>query len=137
MSLDPLNKEQRSERMSRIKSKNTKLEIIIRQFVFHSGYRYRLNVKELPGKPDLVFKSQRKVIFINGCFWHQHGCMHYTIPKTRLDYWLPKLQRNIERDNENIKLLEKMGWKILIIWECEIKHKITSVKEKISSFLMN
>lgn len=137
MSIDPLNKEQRSERMSRIRSKDTKLEIIIRQFVYHSGFRYRIHIKELPGKPDIVFKSRKKVIFIHGCFWHQHGCKYYVMPKTRLDYWLPKLKNNADRDKANIEMLNNDGWEVLLLWECVIKHDITGTKNKILSFLMH
>lgn len=134
MSLDPLNAKQRSERMSRIRSENTKPEMVVRRLVYHSGFRYRLHVKELPGKPDLVFKSQKKVIFVHGCFWHQHGCNQYRMPRSKLNYWLPKLQRNIERDEENIKLLESKGWAVFIAWECEIE-KIDFIKQKIIRFL--
>lgn len=137
MSIDPLNKEQRSERMSRIRSKDTKLEIIIRQFVYHSGFRYRIHVKELPGKPDIVFKSRKKVIFIHGCFWHQHGCKYYVMPKTRLDYWLPKLKNNADRDKVNIEMLNNDEWEVLLLWECVIKNDITGTKNKILSFLMH
>ncbi len=136
MTLDPLNKEQRSERMSKIKSVNTKPEMVVRQMVYHSGFRYRLNVKELPGKPDLVFKSKRKVIFINGCFWHQHGCNIYRMPHTRLDYWLPKLEGNILRDMLAFESLEKEGWSVLVVWECEIEKDIERTKEKIINFLL-
>lgn len=134
MPLDPLNAKQRSERMSRIRSKNTKPEMIVRRLVYHSGFRYRLHVKELPGKPDLVFTSRKKVIFVHGCFWHQHGCNHYRMPHSKLDYWLPKLQRNVERDKEDIKLLESEGWAVLIAWECEVE-KTEFIKQKILQFL--
>ena len=136
MSLDPLNPQQRSERMSRIKSSNTKPEMIVRRLVYHSGFRYRLHVKDLPGKPDLVFKSRKKIIFVHGCFWHQHGCNHYRMPHSRLDYWIPKLQRNVERDKENINLLQRDGWSVLVIWECEIK-KADILTEVLLRFLSN
>lgn len=136
MALDPLSKAQRSERMSRIKSKNTKPEMVIRRYLYHSGFRYRLHVKELPGKPDLVFKGRKKVIFIHGCFWHQHGCKYYRMPHTKIEYWIPKLQRNVERDKNEIESLEKSGWNVLIIWECEIKHDLEKIKGKIYSYLV-
>jgi len=134
MSLDPLSKEERSERMSKIRSHNTKPEISVRRLVYGLGYRYRLHAKELPGHPDLVFRPKRKVIFVHGCYWHQHGCGHYRMPKSRTEYWLPKLAKNIERDKHNINQLERDGWKVLVIWECEIKE-VDQLTRKIQEFL--
>lgn len=134
MSFDPLSPFQRSERMSRIKDRDTKPEIFVRRLIFNAGYRYRINVKKLPGSPDVVFKSKKKIIFIHGCFWHQHGCNNYRMPHSKLDYWLPKLKRNVERDKDNIARLKEEGWSILVIWECEIINSI-QISEKIISFL--
>lgn len=111
----------RSENMRRIRSKDTTPELFIRRLVFKMGYRYRLHGKRLPSKPDLVFASHKKVIFIHGCFWHQHkNCKETHYPKTNVDYWLPKLRENKARDKENQTKLKKLGWAFLIIWECQI-----------------
>lgn len=112
--------------MSRIRSKGMKPEMIVRQLVHGMGYRYRLHRNDLPGKPDLVFGPCRKVIFIHGCFWHQHpdpDCKIARLPKSRLDYWIPKLERNFERDCEHQNQLEREGWKVLTVWECETRSK--------------
>jgi len=133
---DTLTKEQRSERMSRVKGKNTTPEIFVRRLVFSLGYRYRLHVQTLAGKPDLVFKKIKKVIFVHGCFWHLHKCNKYRIPKTRLGFWLQKLESNYQRDKKNLHILRKGGWKILTLWECElITTKKEKIKHKIESFL--
>jgi DNA mismatch endonuclease (patch repair protein) len=109
--------------MSMIKGKNTKPEIIVRRFLLKNGYRYRLNYTKLPGKPDIVLTKFKTVIFINGCFWHGHkGCKYYTVPKTRTDWWLDKIKKTKERDLNNYKLLSKNHWKVLVVWECELKH---------------
>lgn len=134
---DKLSKERRSENMQKIRSKDMKPEMAIRKLVHSLGYRYRLHGKILPGKPDLVFASRKKVIFVNGCFWHQHkkaGCSDARLPKSNLDFWLPKLERTQQRDKEHIKTLKEMGWKVLIIWECQIKD-INHIKKKIIKFL--
>jgi len=135
-SYDPLSPEQRSERMSRVRNKDTKPELKIRRLVWSLGYRYRLHSKNLPGRPDLVFHARRKVIFIHGCFWHQHGesCRQYRMPRTRLEFWLPKLEGNKRRDSANQQLLREMGWDYMVIWECRIKA-IEEVKQRIVNFL--
>lgn len=116
--------EHRSWTMSRVRSKDTTPEMIVRRLVHSMGYRYRLHGRRLPGKPDLVFASRRKVIFVHGCFWHQHeGCRKARVPGTRHDYWLPKLARNVERDQEHIARLHALGWEVLVVWECEIKDR--------------
>jgi DNA mismatch endonuclease (patch repair protein) len=123
---DRLDAEQRSANMRAIRSKGMKPEMIVRQLVHSMGYRYRLHRKDLPGKPDLVFGPRRKVIFVHGCFWHQHGdpaCKLAHAPKSRLDYWQPKLSRNQERDAAHQAELESRGWKVLTIWECETRQK--------------
>lgn len=119
--MDSLSPTRRSANMSRIRSKDTKPELLVRRVLHRLGYRYRLHRRDLPGAPDLVFASRRKAIFIHGCFWHQHkGCIDGRLPQSRLDYWLPKLERNVERDRENTVKLRISGWKILKLWECDI-----------------
>ena len=121
--MDDKTPEQRSINMSHIRSKDTKPEEIVRKYLFARGFRYRKNDTRYPGKPDLVLPKYHTVIFINGCFWHQHRCSRSTLPKTNQDYWIPKIQRNVERDRQNIKALEDAGWKVIVIWECELKKK--------------
>lgn len=122
--VDKLTPARRSENMRRIKSKDMKPELLVRQMVHGLGHRYRLHRKDLPGKPDLVFGPKRKVIFVHGCFWHGHereGCLDARRPKSNTGYWNPKLTRNKERDAERIAALEANGWDVLVIWECETK----------------
>lgn len=125
----------RSQLMSRIRSKDTAPELAVRKLVFSLGYRYRKHYNLLPGKPDLVFIGRRKVIFIHGCFWHQHkNCKVSHIPKTNTQFWTEKLNKNCLRDITNEQTLIKDGWKVLIIWECEVKNP-ESLKHKIINFL--
>lgn len=136
---DKLSPERRSANMGKIQSKDTSPEMIVRRLVYCLGYRYRLHRKDLPGKPDLVFSGRKKIIFVHGCFWHQHSittCKIARIPKSRTDYWIPKLQHNVERDSEHQRVLEAGGWKILVIWECEVKN-MDEMKKTISKFLSN
>lgn len=121
--VDNRSKEARSRNMSRIPNKNTKPEEIVRKYLFSKGFRYRKNVSSLPGKPDIVLTKYKTVVFVNGCFWHGHqGCKWFVRPKTNTDFWNAKLQYNIERDNRNYRKLEEMGWNVIIIWECQIRH---------------
>ena len=121
---DVHSKEIRSYNMSRIKGKNTKPELLVRKFLFVNGFRYRLNVKTLPGKPDIVLPKYKTVIFINGCFWHGHkGCRYFVLPKTRTEWWLQKISGTQNRDHEAKTELEKLGWEVIIIWECELKKE--------------
>jgi len=114
----------RSYNMSRIKSKNTKPEILVRKFLFAKGFRYRVNDKKLPGKPDIVLPKYKTVIFVNGCFWHGHdGCKYFVVPKTRTDWWLDKINKNKAKDNDNIQKLMDEGWQALVVWECDLKNK--------------
>jgi len=119
--------ETRSYNMSRIRNKDTKPELLVRQFLYSKGFRYRLHDKNLPGKPDIVFHGKKTVIFIHGCFWHGHkNCKYFVIPKTRTEWWLQKIQKNSNNDAENLKLLEDDGWHVVTIYECELKNeKIT------------
>lgn len=119
---DKLNSDRRSENMRRIRSIDTSPEMIVRRLVHRMGFRYRLHVPKLPGKPDLVFPRLRKIIEVRGCFWHQHGkCIDSHLPKSRQEYWRPKLERNTRRDEINQRALCQLGWSILVVWECEIK----------------
>jgi DNA mismatch endonuclease (patch repair protein) len=131
---DPLTPAERSERMSRIRNTDTKPEMIVRRLVHGMSYRYRLHAPELPGHPDLVFRPRRKVIFVHGCFWHQHGCRQYRQPRTNRSFWEPKLEGNRERDKINQKKLSAMGWKFLVIWECELQN-MDKLKKRITEFL--
>jgi DNA mismatch endonuclease, patch repair protein len=115
--------EVRSYNMSRIKGKNTKPEIMVRKFLHANGFRYRLHEKKLPGKPDIVLKKHITAIFVHGCFWHGHeGCKYYVVPKTRTQWWLDKINRNKQKDEESYKTLREEGWNIITIWECELKR---------------
>jgi DNA mismatch endonuclease, patch repair protein len=114
--------EVRSYNMSQIKGKNTKPEMLVRKFLFSKGFRYRLHVKNLPGKPDIVLPKYKTVIFVHGCFWHGHeGCKYFVIPKTRTDWWLNKINTNKRNDDKALVLLKKDHWKIITLWECELK----------------
>ena len=112
--------------MQAVKSKDTGPELAVRRIMHKLGYRYRLHKKGLPGRPDLVFARRKKVIFVHGCFWHGHDCRYGRPPESRRKYWLPKLERNRERDRENKAELESLGWKVLTVWECQIKRKDTA-----------
>lgn len=111
------------------------MEMVVRRLVHGLGFRYRLHNADLPGKPDLVFRSRKKVIFVHGCFWHRHAnCKLARLPKSKLDFWLPKLQTNKERDKRNQKALTKMEWNYLVVWECEL-NDLKSLKKRIITFL--
>lgn len=117
----------RSYNMSMIRGKNTKPEIVVRKFLFSKGYRYKIHVNRLPGKPDIVLSKFKVVLFIHGCFWHKHdGCKYFVIPKTRTDWWMNKLNATVARDHINQQKLAESGWKVIIIWECELKPSILS-----------
>lgn len=112
--------QKRSDIMSKIGGKNTKPEILVRKFLFSKGFRYRINVKTLPGKPDIVLPKYKTVIFVNGCFWHGHNCKKGKLPSSNIDFWRGKISNNKLRDDKNSDLLIKLGWKVIIIWQCEI-----------------
>lgn len=119
---------ERSYNMSRIKSINTKPEELVRKYLFREGFRYRKNVRNLPGCPDIVLAKYHTVIFINGCFWHVHkNCKSFVYPKSNQTYWRDKLKRNQERDRKNNLLLRRQGWKVLIVWECELKPNMREI----------
>jgi len=121
--------------MSLVRAKDTKPEMVVRRLVHAMGYRYRLHVRDLPGNPDMVFPSRNKVVFVHGCFWHRHGaCKNTRWPKSKLDFWRPKLEQNHRRDKINRRRLGKLGWKVLVIWECQLS-KLATVTERLRSFL--
>lgn len=133
--MDNVKPEQRSDNMRKIRSKGTEPELIVRRLVYAMGYRYRLHYGKLPGKPDMVFPGKRKVIFVHGCFWHQHEkCKSGRMPKSRLAYWVPKLEKNKNRDTSNQEKLREMGWDILVVWECELKD-IEQISRQLASYL--
>ena len=122
---DVFSNESRSYVMSQIKSKNTKLEQIVRKYLFSNGFRYRINNKHIPGHPDIILPKYNTVIFVNGCFWHMHeNCSIFSMPKSNQEYWVPKLTGNKNRDVKNISRLKEMGWHVIVVWECELKKKI-------------
>ncbi len=118
--MDTRTPEQRRRIMQAVKSKDTKPEMLVRRLLHGMGYRYRLHRKDLPGRPDIAFVSRQKAIFVHGCFWHGHGCSKGRLPKSRLDYWQPKLDENMHRDRIKQEQLEEMGWRVLVVWQCEI-----------------
>jgi len=131
---------QRHEVMSHVASKGTKPEKKVRQSLSHSGFRFRVNVKTLPGTPDIVLPKYRTVIFVNGCFWHGHkGCKYYTVPETNVDFWVDKVRKNKERDALNNQRLESLSWSIVTIWECELKNKVfdATMERVVSELLQN
>jgi DNA mismatch endonuclease, patch repair protein len=132
---DKLYPQARSALMRKVKAKDTKPEMAVRRTTHRLGYRYRLHVKELPGSPDLVFPSRRKVIFVHGCFWHRHeGCRRASTPSTNVEFWTAKFERNAARDADKERLLIMAGWEVLIVWECEVRGT-SEIERKISEFL--
>jgi DNA mismatch endonuclease (patch repair protein) len=121
--VDTLTPPERSRRMSLVRGKDTKPEMLVRRLVHRMGFRYRLHARDLPGCPDLVFPSRGKVIFVHGCFWHRHGtCKNTRWPKSKLDFWRPKLEQNQRRDKINRRTLSKLGWRVLVVWECQLSE---------------
>jgi len=121
---DIFSKDKRSQIMSKISGKATKPEILVRKFLFAQGFRYRKNDKQLPGKPDIVLPKYKTVIFVHGCFWHGHqNCKKSALPQTNYEFWKNKIQRNVGRDKSNQRDLRKLGWKIIVIWQCQIKNR--------------
>ena len=135
--VDTISPERRSENMRRIRSKDMSPELRVRRLLHRMGYRYRLHRKSLPGHPDIVFPRSRKAIFVHGCFWHQHAdpsCKVTRIPKSRLEYWAPKLERNKKRDSESTALLSQMGWRALVVWECQVPAE-AALQRRLVAFL--
>ena len=127
---DKLTPEKRSWNMSRIKGKDTKIEVEVRKYLFSKGYRFRKNDKRYPGKPDIVLPKYHVAIFVHGCFWHRHeGCKDATTPKTRTDFWLEKFDKNVKNDRIKQEKLRELGWKVIVIWECEIKKDMIKTME--------
>lgn len=131
--MDKITKERRSKNMSRIRSKNTKPEILIRKLLYKKGFRYRLHYN-LPGKPDIVFPNQKVAIFINGCFWHDHKCKLSHTPKSNIFFWRKKILLNSNRDKTNIQALNKLGWRVETIWECSINKNINKAIDTIYNY---
>lgn len=134
---DTLTKKERSARMAAVRHRDTTPELVVRRMVHGMGYRYRLHGRSLPGRPDLVFRKRRKVIQVHGCFWHRHAspsCKLARLPKSRLEFWLPKLEGNRQRDLANETKLTALGWGYLTIWECELKSP-ASLRKRIRAFL--
>ena len=128
----------RSFNMSMIKGKDTKPEIAVRRHLFSQGFRYRKNVRKMSGCPDIVLPKYKTCIFINGCFWHKHeGCRYFKWPKSNVEFWKDKIGNNVKRDIRNYSLLEDEGWKVIIVWECEIKHKFDETMEKVIKDIKN
>jgi DNA mismatch endonuclease (patch repair protein) len=122
--MDVFSKSKRSEIMSKVSGKDTKPEVLVRKFLFSKGFRYRKNVIELPGKPDIVLPKYKTIVFIHGCFWHGHeNCEAAKLPTSNVDYWTKKVSSNIERDCRNKQSLKSLGWNVIVIWECELKLK--------------
>ena len=134
--MDRISPQARSRNMAAVRSKHTSPELAVRRILHKAGYRYLLHDKRLPGTPDIVFPSRRAIIEVRGCFWHQHpGCPSAVIPATRQDYWQPKLEKNVTRDLENHAALRRQGWRITIVWECELEQDLSRVKRKLGRFL--
>ena len=131
---DRVSSKRRSAIMSKVKSKDTGPEMVVRRMLHGLGYRYRLHRRELPGSPDLVFPGRRKVIFVHGCFWHGHGCKIGKLPKSKTDYWKPKILANRKRDARNLASLKKVGWSTLVVWQCDLK-KMDRTEKKLVEFL--
>lgn len=127
---DNLTKEVRSMNMSHIRSKNSKPEETVRKFLFANGFRYRKNVNSLPGCPDIVLPKYQTVIFVNGCFWHKHDCPRFVWPASNQAYWKQKIKRNVERDSINKIKLQKLGWRVFTVWECELKKNLQQERLK-------
>jgi DNA mismatch endonuclease (patch repair protein) len=132
---DVLTPAQRTLNMSRIRSRDTRPEWMVRSLLHRDGYRYRLHRRDLPGCPDLVFVSRRKVIFVHGCFWHMHRCRYGLVaPKTNAKFWKEKREGNVRRDRQNVRALRKLGWRVLVVWECQLKNQ-ERMKSRIEKFL--
>lgn len=134
---DTISSDRRSEIMSHIKSKDTSIEMMVRRRLFAMGYRYRVNYKALPGKPDIVFTRKKVAIFIHGCYWHGHNCgsRYAHVSKSNKAYWMPKIQRTQQRDQEHITKLKSLGWKVVVIWECQIRDHFDQTIDELVDFM--
>lgn len=134
--VDKLSPERRSWNMSKIKNKDTSIEVKVRKWLFSNGFVYRKNCNKLPGTPDIVLAKYKTVIFIHGCFWHRHeGCKEATVPKTRTDFWLEKFSKNIQNDDKSYKLLKEENWNVIVLWQCEIEKNFDEVMQKVETGL--
>lgn len=134
--MDIWTSEKRSKVMAKIRSKNTKPEIVLRSLLHKKGFRFRIHRKNLPGKPDIVFPAKKLAVYVHGCFWHLHAnCRDGTIPKSNTEFWNKKLSANVERDNKHLKNIRLLNWKAIVIWECEIEKQPTRVLKKICKIL--
>lgn len=135
---DSMTPQQRHYCMSRIRGNATKPELLVRQWLWNHNYRYRLNIKSVPGKPDIVLRKYRTAIFVNGCFWHGHeGCSKYVVPKSNTEFWVSKIERNRERDQEEYNALNEAGWQVIVIWECQLKKSIIEETMRDVEHLLN
>lgn len=133
---DTISREKRSWNMSHIRGKDTKIEVSVRKYLFAQGFRYRKNVKDLPGKPDIVLPRYKTVIFVHGCYWHRHqGCKNCTTPSTNRDFWLKKFQINVDNDQKHKEQLESDGWNVLVLWECEIEQHFEKLMQEVVDYL--
>ena len=135
---DHLSQEKRSWNMSRIHAKDTSIEVKVRKYLFSQGFRYRKNDTSLPGKPDIVLRKYNAVVFIHGCFWHRHeGCKRASTPKSKQEYWIPKFVRNVENDKRHYQELKELGWRSIVIWECEINNHFDETMDKLTKEIKN
>lgn len=132
--VDHVAPDRRSFIMSSVRSKNTKPELELRRLLHRLGYRFRLHRRDLPGSPDIVFPSRRKIVFVHGCYWHGHGCRWGQLPKSRIDYWRTKIELNRERDERHLRELQCLGWNALVVWQCELKRPDSTV-QRVVDFL--
>ena len=134
---DTISKKRRSEIMSHIKSKDTNIELMVRRYLFAHGYRYRVNYRQLPGKPDIVFTKKKIAIFIHGCYWHGHDCesRYAHSSKSNKEYWVPKIERTKQRDHEHIEELQEVGWRVFVLWECQIKKEFIKAMDSLVNFI--
>ena len=128
---------QRSFNMSKIRGKDTRPEMVVRRWLWANGYRYRLHRKDLPGRPDIVLPKYHAVIFVHGCFWHRHGCKYSTFPSTRQNFWQTKFEGNVQRDKDNQARLTSQGWRVFVLWECEINSWDLYLEHRIKTFISN
>ena len=126
--MDIVSKEQRSRMMAAVRQRDTPAELAVRRVAHALGFRFRLNVRSLPGSPDIVFPKHRKVIFVHGCYWHRHNCRKATMPSSRTEFWQSKFEANVNRDQQAIEKLCKLGWKVLVVWECQTNDAVKVAK---------